>query len=56
MNPQRFDHDDTPDAALVGPDDPGRARRLAWADLMKRVFAADVLVCSKCGGAGGWSP
>jgi hypothetical protein len=38
------------DADLVGPDDPVRARRLRWADLMKRVFAADVLVCSRCGG------
>ena len=40
-----------PDADyLSGPDDPGRARRLAWADLLRRVFAEDVLVCSKCGG------
>jgi hypothetical protein len=39
-----------PGADLVGPDDAGRDRRLAWADLMKRVFAADVLVCSRCGG------
>jgi hypothetical protein len=35
---------------LVGPDDPGRERRLAWADLLKRVFAEDVLRCSRCGG------
>jgi hypothetical protein len=40
-----------PDADyLPGPDAPGRARRLAWADLMQRVFAQDVLVCSRCGG------
>jgi len=35
---------------LAGPDDPGRARRLTWSDLMKRVFAEDVLRCSRCGG------
>ena len=27
-----------------------RARRLAWADLMRRVFALDVLECPGCGG------
>jgi len=29
---------------------PGRRRNYTWADLMKRVFAADVLACSHCGG------
>jgi hypothetical protein len=33
------------------PDDtPSRARRLAWADLLRRVFAVDVLECPRCGG------
>jgi hypothetical protein len=33
------------------PDDtPARARRLAWADLLRRVFAVDVLECPRCGG------
>jgi hypothetical protein len=27
-----------------------RARRLAWADLLRRVFAVDVLECPRCGG------
>ena len=27
-----------------------RSRRLAWADLLRRVFAVDVLECSRCGG------
>lgn len=35
-------------------DSPGdtryRARRLAWADLLRRVFAVDVLECPRCGG------
>jgi hypothetical protein len=40
-----------PDADdVASPDDPGRNRRLAWADLFRRVFAQDVLVCSRCGG------
>jgi hypothetical protein len=26
-------------------------RRLHWADLLKRVFAVDVLVCDTCGGS-----
>jgi len=30
---------------------PGPLRRLAWAALMKRVFAIDVLSCDTCGGA-----
>jgi hypothetical protein len=25
-------------------------RRLSWANLLSRVFAVDVTVCSKCGG------
>ena len=28
-----------------------RARRLAWAELMKRVFAIDVLECPRCRGS-----
>ena len=28
--------------------DASRARRLAWAELMKRVFAIDVLECPRC--------
>ena len=35
---------------LVGPDAPERDRRLPWAELFKRVFREDVLVCSRCGG------
>ena len=27
-----------------------RPRRLAWADLLRRVFAVDVLECPRCGG------
>jgi hypothetical protein len=30
--------------------DPGRPRRLAWADLLRRVFAIDVLECPRCRG------
>jgi hypothetical protein len=30
--------------------EPARPRRLAWADLMRRVFALDVLECPGCGG------
>jgi hypothetical protein len=33
-----------------GPDDPERARRLAWSDLLRRVWHEEVLVCSRCGG------
>ena len=45
-------HEYAPDGDyLAGPDDPGRAHRLAWADLMQRAFAQDVLVCPRCGGA-----
>jgi len=29
---------------------PVRARRLRWSELLKRVFAVDVLRCEKCGG------
>jgi hypothetical protein len=32
------------------PGDPGRARRLAWSDLMRRAHTCDVLVCPQCGG------
>ena len=39
-------------AALLtaGPDDPARPRRLDWAALLRRVYAADVWVCPSCGG------
>ena len=50
VDPQRFEHDDTPDPDLVGPDDPARARRFSWASLFRRVWREDVLVCSRCGG------
>jgi hypothetical protein len=36
---------------LAGPDDPDRARRLVWSDLMQRAYAQDVLVCPRGGGA-----
>jgi hypothetical protein len=44
--------DPRPPAAdyVAGPDDPERARRLAWADLFQRVWREDVLVCQRCGG------
>ena len=29
---------------------PGTPRRLSWAELMRRVFAVDVLECPDCGG------
>jgi hypothetical protein len=32
------------------PGPPGRPRRLPWAELMRRVFAVDVLECPACGG------
>ncbi len=32
------------------PGPPGRPRRLPWAELMRRVFAVDVLKCPDCGG------
>jgi hypothetical protein len=38
------------DDEIAGPDDPGRARRLQWADLLERVWHEEVLVCSRCGG------
>jgi hypothetical protein len=37
-------------AALAGPDDPGRDRRLPWAELFQRVWREDLLVCPRCGG------
>jgi hypothetical protein len=30
---------------------PARTRRLRWAELLRRVFAVDVLTCPNCGGA-----
>ena len=38
VDPQQYEHDDAPDADLVGPDDPGRARRLTWSELLRRVW------------------
>jgi len=35
-------------SSRLGP--PGRPRRLPWAELMRRVFAVDVLKCPSCGG------
>jgi hypothetical protein len=32
------------------PNDPGRPRRLDWAQLLRRAFAIDVLVCPRCQG------
>ena len=32
------------------PPDAARVRRLAWAELVKRVFASDVIVCPRCRG------
>ena len=37
-------------ADVVAADDPARQRRLAWAVLMKRAYAVDVLVCPRCAG------
>jgi hypothetical protein len=38
-------------APLSAPDEPARRpRRLAWAELLRRVFAIDVLECPRCGG------
>jgi hypothetical protein len=37
-------------APLAAPDEPAlRSRRLAWAELLRRVFAVDVLECPRCG-------
>jgi hypothetical protein len=38
-------------AATTTPPCSASRRRLDWASLLKRVFAADVLVCDSCGGA-----
>jgi hypothetical protein len=35
---------------IAGPDSPGRNHRLAWAELMRRAYACEVLVCPRCGG------
>ena len=50
VDPQPPDSDDRPDADLTGPNEPGRPRRLAWSDLLRRVWREDVLVCGRCGG------
>ncbi len=40
-----------PSDASPSPDEPmTRPRRLAWAELLRRVFAVDVLECPRCGG------
>lgn len=38
-------------AAAADQPHPAPHRRLSWADLLKRVFAIDVLVCDTCGGS-----
>ena len=38
------------DTTVAGPDDPGRPRRLAWAELLKRAWRLDALACPRCGG------
>jgi hypothetical protein len=38
-------------AAAADQPHPAPRRRLPWADLLKRVFAVDVLVCDTCGGS-----
>ena len=38
------------DAGLAGVQGSATGRRYAWADLMRRVFAVEVLECSQCGG------
>ena len=35
---------------LVGPDNPGRERRLAWSVLLPLPFGLEVLVCPRCAG------
>ena len=47
---QQPEQDDPAPDYLPGPDDPGRARRLVWAELFKRVWHEDVLRCPRCGG------
>ena len=40
-----------PQEPRSAPDEPAlRPRRLAWAELLRRVFAVDVLECPRCGG------
>jgi hypothetical protein len=39
-----------PEEGTPVPEPMPRSRRLAWADLMQRVFALDVLECSRCHG------
>ncbi len=40
-----------PEEPSPEPDEPAlRPRRLAWAELLRRVFAVDVLECPRCGG------
>jgi hypothetical protein len=38
------------DASPFADGPPPRSRRLAWAELLRRVFAVDVLECPRCGG------
>jgi hypothetical protein len=40
-----------PAAAIVPPDTTPPGKNLAWADLIRRVFAADALTCPHCGNA-----
>jgi len=39
-----------PEPRSAPPESALRPRRLAWADLLRRVFAVDVLECPRCGG------
>ena len=38
------------DTTVAGPDDPWRARRLAWTELLKRAWRIDTRECQQCGG------
>ena len=55
-DPERCGHDGNDASDKEGAEDtappPPRARRrrYSWAELMKRVFKIDVLVCTHCGG------
>jgi hypothetical protein len=46
VHPQPYDPADAPADYLVGPDDPARARRLAWADRFQRTFREMDQSCS----------
>jgi len=50
-HPQAVAHQGAPSILEPGPhrDPSRRLRRVAWADLLRRVFAIDVLECPRCG-------